>query len=731
MEDNSQEAVYERLDKLGLSLARLRSEAIAGRANSGIEAEWLEDEEHYEGIDDANRGELNAWRGKPLGQASLDDAETNTGSTVFFNITRPYCDAASARISDMLLPTDDKGWAIKPTPIPDLVAIAEGAIPREIKAAIAQDPSVLANPERGQQIEEEIVADTKKSIDEAREIAERAEQRIEDWHTECMYNSEMRQVIEDASKVGTGVLKGPIPERRTVVAYVDGAIIQKSEIKPVSRRVDVWNTFPDPGCGSDVHKGGYFWERDEITARELNSLQGGDYIDDQIKKVLEEGPHEASKEFTDDRSDILGLTKRSTKNLFEIWYYHGVVEDEDLHAAGCECPEGEKLDVQLTMINNRVIKAVPNALDTGEFPYDFMVWQRRSQSPYGIGVSRQIRTPQRVVNGAARNLMDNAGLAGGPMWVFDQGLIEPIDGVDEIAPRKGWMASEDSDMDDVSKAFTYITMPMLQEDLQAIIQLGLKMAEDVTGLPMLLQGQQGTAPETLGGTQIVNNNASTVLRRIARLWDDLMTKPHVRRYYRYLLQYGDDSEKGDFVINARGSSALVERDVQNQSIAQLGQLVLNPVFGIDPKKWMEEYLKSQRLDHKGFEYDDEEWQQIVERMAQSTQSKDSSVEVAQLRAQVEQGKIESNERVKAAEMEFKAAESEKEKEFQLLLTSVENEITQMKIGEDSRQNLERIKAMIGQTAMKLRTQVELSGTQAITPAVEPRGRAPDGEAFQK
>ena len=37
------------------SLLAKRREAIAGRAGSGIEEEWTEDEEHYQGIDDANR----------------------------------------------------------------------------------------------------------------------------------------------------------------------------------------------------------------------------------------------------------------------------------------------------------------------------------------------------------------------------------------------------------------------------------------------------------------------------------------------------------------------------------------------------------------------------------------------------------------------------------------------------------------------------------------------------
>ena len=41
------------LSAVGETISKLRDEAVKGRAASGIEQEWLEDEEHYEGIDDA------------------------------------------------------------------------------------------------------------------------------------------------------------------------------------------------------------------------------------------------------------------------------------------------------------------------------------------------------------------------------------------------------------------------------------------------------------------------------------------------------------------------------------------------------------------------------------------------------------------------------------------------------------------------------------------------------
>ena len=58
-----------RLEALGKSLVATRKEAIDARLASGIETIWLEDEEHYEGVDDLNRGaSRTAWQSKPPGR---------------------------------------------------------------------------------------------------------------------------------------------------------------------------------------------------------------------------------------------------------------------------------------------------------------------------------------------------------------------------------------------------------------------------------------------------------------------------------------------------------------------------------------------------------------------------------------------------------------------------------------------------------------------------------------
>ncbi len=306
----------------------------------------------------------------------------------------------------------------------------------------------------------------------------------------------------------------------------------------------------------------------------------------------------------------------------------------------------------------------------------------------------------------------------------------------ELSGRKIWYAAEDADIDDVKKAMHFFEIPSRQKELMEIIQFGLKIAEDVTGLPMILQGQQGKAPDTVGGMTMLNNNASSGTRRIARTFDDCVTEPHVRREYTWLLQYGeDDEEKGEFVINARASSALVERDMQNQQITQLLPASLNPVYGLDPKKTMREQLKAWKFDPKNFEFDDEEWQKIIQNMQKGG---DPRVAVAQMRAQLEE---------KLAQMDqvFQAQENEKDRNVELILAQVKERIESLKQAGAKEISFEEMKTILAETVIKVRAQRELSQQdhvvdlhkhknpppQVLKPPVEPAGRAPAGQSFAK
>jgi hypothetical protein len=343
----------------------------------------------------------------------------------------------------MLLPTDDRNWGIKPTPIPELINALKDERPvlgpqgQPIPAPPQQEqppvPGMQAPP---QQPKPMTVADmAKKEMHAAQERSESAEKRIEDWHVECQYNAEVRKVIEDCSKMGTGILKGPFPMRKTrrATEMQQGGMALKIEsvIVPVSKRIDCWNFYPDPACGDTIHNGQYVFEKDLITARQLRDLKGTDYFDDQIDSVLEEGPGKRNINSTRLNSETI-----NDKEKFEIWYGTLFVEGDDLQVLIPEAEDKDGAFCLITLINDRVIKCALQPLEGGEFAYDVMPWQRRPNLPWGIGVGEQIRTPQRMLNAAARNLMDNAGISAGGQIVMKRGSVEPADGQWTITPRK-------------------------------------------------------------------------------------------------------------------------------------------------------------------------------------------------------------------------------------------------------------------------------------------------------
>jgi hypothetical protein len=758
------------LNALGMSLAAKRREAVSARAASGIETEWTGDEEFYQGYDDANRHEFvnSATKPRETGGSNAAPPQKDGGSTVFPNITQPYADAAAARVGDMLLPTDDRNFAVDPTPIPNMF---EG-LDAEIEAAPAMPepapqpmPGVPVPPEAPAQPEPQVQmpdgsvmalseakAKFEKVKQEAKRKADKAQEHIDDNLSECQYHAEMRKVIDDCAKLGTGVMKGPVPVLRKSRQWRKDekagvyALIMVEEIKPASFRVDPWNIFPADGCGESIHNGSYIWERDHFTSKVLEGFKKlPGYIESQIDLCLEEGPKSGAE--ADSRSN---LQSNNSKDQFEGWHFHGTITGEELRAAGCDF-DGEEDDdtkrdndkksfpVMVTMVNDRVIRASLNPLDSGEFPYDLIPWKRRPGMPWGMGVARQMRTPQRIVVAATRNLMDNAGQAAGPQIIIGRG-VEPVNNKYEIRPLKLWEAGDDADGN--GKLLDAVVIPMLQVELMNIVQFGMKMAEDVTGLPMLLQGQQGKAPDTVGGMTILNNNANAVLRRFARLFDSCITEPHIRRYYSWLMEYGeDDDAKGDFQIVARGSSALVERDIQAQEIIQVLGLSLNPAYKLDPAKAVREYLKSRRFNTANFEYTEEE----LKKMANQTPPEDPRITAAKIMAGARSDeldkKLSADAQKTQAQHEVDITEAAKDRALEQWLKSIDAELAGKELTADERKSLEEAKVTLSGLAMKLNVQKDLSlaghtadlykhkTSQVVAPAAEPVGRAAEGQAF--
>lgn len=732
-QEEAAERKNKRFQALSRHVAKIRDTAKKERAASGIEKIWDEDQDYYNGVDEFNYS--GASYTKPRGLSG--GLQENVGShkshgnqcTAFFNITQQFVDSAAARMGDILLPAGDWNWGLKKSPVPEGVT------------------NIQNDPAAGEGVDQITQPTQNKSDQDERQRKE--ERRIKDWLTASRYHAENRKVIESAALLGTGVLKGPMPVKRKTKVVIDGELVVKEEIVPSSKEIDLYNCFPDMNCGENIQEGEYFIERDHASysqLQELMGMSGSGYFDDAIRHVLEEGP---GKKYESSDAEKLD------SDLFELWYYTGNIDVNDLDLIGEDDKESEDSEdsaskkgklfrsVVLVLVNDTIIKGHINPLENGEFPYDFMCWKRQRNSPFGVGVARQGRVAQKMLLSAGRSLIDNMGISSVPMVAMKRSGISPADGEWEIAKGKVWWVTDEM-IKSIDEAIQFKVIPSLQKELMEIITLAGKMFEDATGVNFLLQGQQGSAPDTVGGMQLLHQNASSLLRRVARVYDENVTEPHIHRYHDWHLVHGDDDEKGDLEIEAIGSSALVEREIQAMQAQQILEMSANPAFGLSPKKAVSEVLKAWRFQPSRFEMDEDEKQALM----QQQPPPDPRIQVAEIKSQTDLqiADIKSQEAIQKIQLDtdrdavFQQGVADRTSiQYQMKMEelALKRDLAMLEHANKHQLSLDEIKAKLASDAMKINLQRELSmnptkpAEQVLTPPSEPAGRADEGRAFQQ
>ncbi len=737
------------LESLAESLLSKRDEAVQFRAASGVERRWREDEELFDGLGEEGSAKMIDYA---TGEAYLQNTKGPKRSKVIVNIVRGKCETAEGRFADIQLPTDDRNWGLKPTPVPE---IAE-ALKDQRQAARIEDGQPLV--QNGQPIRISDVA--KSELERIKERMAGMELEIEDQLNECQFNAECRKAIRSAVRLGTGILKGPNVVKKIERAWVkqtdpSGADVYVMEMRenfqPASKCVDCWSVYPDPNCGESIATAAYIWEREEILPRDVRNLVGVEgYFEEQIRAVLTEDPKKTTVNVDKGGKYKVERTAVEKGQAYEKWEYYGDLNKEDLLALGCEVEDTwqESVSACVVFINDKPVKVQLNTLDSGELPYDFFQWTSVTDSPWGIGIPRMMKWHQRILTSAWRAMMDNAGDSAGANIILGPG-VEPDDGKWEITGKKIWRALGDTE--DVRAAFAQFQVANNQQDLQRIIELVLRFIDMETSIPMLFQGEKGGAPETLGATNIMVDANNVALRTRVKRWDDQITFPHIRRYYDWNMQYNENSEiKGDYNVDARGTSVLLEKDQQSQSLMEIMAAKQDPDFAvmIDWKKAIKQLLKQKRLDIMKSE---EDLESIEKQRQQQPQQQDprveGSIQVATIRAEGDLQKeelkqksdmreLELKRETMISELEAKRQMMEEEQRHEREMKMMDYQMKMMEFSQQSGLSLQKIKSELARDAAKIRLQEKLSmrkegAGQVLTPPVEPAGRAPEGEAYQK
>jgi hypothetical protein len=734
--DEAKDDRHRRLRALAANLLEKRDEAIKHRKASGVERRWREDQAAFDGEDVTNPG-VAPMIDYATGEASARGTTGAQKSQAYANVIRGKCETAEGRFADILLPVDDRNWGLQPTPVPDLVKGIKDDRP-VINTATGQP---MTNQD-GSPVKAADIARVK--MERAKEAMGGMEDEIDDKLTECKFNGECRKVIKQAIRLGTGVLKGPSVIKNVRKAWTvkesEGASVHVLETveepQPISKSVSPWNVYPAPECSEDASRAPYVWEADDILPRELTNLIGIEgYFEDQIMRILKEDPIRTEAQYDRDNQRLM-IAKNTTEkgNAYEKWEYHGDVDREDLEVLGVDCEDlaGQSLSACVVFVNDHPIKIMVNVLDTGDMIYDFFQWTQVDGSPWGIGVPRQSIWMQRIIIASLRAMMDNARDSSGANVIVGHG-VAPADGVWELTGKKIWKIISE-DVDDARKAFGQFQLQNNQAELQALIELALRFLDMETSLPMLFQGEQQEMPETLGATNIVVDAQNVALRTRVKIWDDQITTPHITRYYHWMMQYSDkDDIKGDYNVDARGSSVLLARDQQARALVNIFKLRGDPEIDAETD-WGKATRQLFEALHLDIGKTDEQKKRDEEEAKNKKPQEDPSLTAARIRSEAELEKAKLNQQADMAELQLKAQMAKADQEHELRLKVMDREMRMMEFAQQSGLALADIKADLAKEASKqslMREMADKKTAQLTSAPIEPPGKAPEGQAYSK
>lgn len=693
--EQAEQAMRAEVDRLHGYFTKMRDRWVEHRATSGVERRWRRAQELYLGSSDERHNvfEETLRSGPPSRQK-----RQARRSRVVVNIVRPKVDQAVARLCEILLPTDDRNWGIKPTPDPQI-------------AQFSGDQRQTRDPATGQPTGRTADQEVKFIQEAARLAAQGMERKIDDALTECSFNGQSRKVVEDGVRLGTGIMWGPFPatqQSKVWMPQADGTAVMQfnSAIVPSTEWADPWDVFFDPACGNDHQRGRGVFRRRPATRKELRRLVGlPGYDPDAIREVLRAEPRAVRV--------AEGRVMRETiqDDSYELWEYHGEVEPDEFEVLTSRM-EGDPItnvsNGVLVMVNDTVIGALDAFTSDGSLPCDVWCWRKSDDSPYGYGLPDELENQQSVVNAAWRQVMDNASVTMGGQIVAKKGQVIPMDGSYEITPLKVWYAKDE--LQDVRQAFGVFEFNAHLEELLAIAKTAMEMADVESSMPQLLGGEKGSAPDTVGGMVMLYQNASAVLRQRVKLYDDAITRPHLGRYYDWFMANDNDPAiKGDFEVDARGSTSLLERDIQNQALLNLANVTNNPRYvpHLKEREELRLILRAFRVNPEELLKDEE---QVKQEQAEAAKNgvQDPRIASAQLNFQAKQLDMQDRQQ----QREFESQRNDNEMQFK------QDQLAYNSSREQAEYELAQTESAINRDSTLLKLQQDASLTREATAARE-------------
>jgi hypothetical protein len=547
----------EPLDALGAEL--LGEFARAEQARRPTEERWLRD--------------LRQYRGQYDPDVTID----KNRSRAFVRKTRVKVKTLDSRVADLLFPAgSQKNWTVEPTPKPSLSQDQR----REALAPLAQ--ALGREPSR---------EEAEKAITEwAKQRSKAMAKTIDDQLVEAGYKGACLKAIHSAHLYGTGIVKGPLVERKVRERFIKhkGKWVSRAEayVTPWVDFVPLWRFYPDL-TSSALEGCRFVYERHQMSKHELaklalrksfNGQRIRDYIRSHPSGQVQLRWVDSELRTIGDRDTLQG-DQGGNYEVLERW---GYLDGEKLRQAGVRVPDDrvhESFFSNVWMLpDGQIIKAVLQPINGVVWPYHIYSFDQDESSIFAEGLAAIMRDAQDLINASTRLMVDNAAISGGPMFEIATELLSTYERSDEVHPFKAWKRK--AGQNPGQRAVQVIDIPSHVPELNQMAQRFDLDADEVTAIPRYMTGENANsgAAGTASGMSMLLGAANIVIKDLVSAWDEGITQPFISALYRWNMQFhSDDGIKGDFDVKASGAASLVAKEVRAKQLVEFAGMVANPV----------------------------------------------------------------------------------------------------------------------------------------------------------
>lgn len=526
--------------------------------------------------------------------------EQEDGIDTWYHLTRSIHNTALAFFRSVLTPdADNPVWSLRDNKLPnlpeDLVEREAEFLVSDIEEEIQLTPPVF--DELGNQVPVYTPEQFQERLDELREnlfdkvdaLSERQTRNLERKTADVLEIGDFYEVLDDFLEDLTcdpyACIYGPIISTKKQPEWKNNRKVWVERQYLHYEAIDVDRVWPSEDA-SNPQDGSWMFYLDQHTKSYLTKakkMRG--FVPENIDILLKTfanscrswtNPMEAEMERLEDRV----YPSWRNEERVDVLKAFGEIPGEELLRSGIEKYCGKKIkatdcyEYEVWLVDKHIIRAIPRVFE-GARPFFCASMYPTCGSFYGKSLPMLIEDAQRKANFYDRSEVLDVAYAAAPIFETDVALLDIQSGKVPNKIRPGLNIKKNSKLNPRGgRVLEHTRIESQAQYLNQLKQQTFAEAELITGINRQMMGQAQPGVSTLGESQLLQQNAATQMRSMLHNIDKNVLEPIIEMTTCLIMETTDDPTlMADVRIQARGSTDLLTRELNKNSLLQLLQII--------------------------------------------------------------------------------------------------------------------------------------------------------------